>query len=122
MPTQKPTTVDQYISQASSSAQDKLRELRSCLQKAAPHAKELLKWGKPAFEAEYILFVYAGFKNHISFHPTLEVITAFKDELTAYETSANTVQFALDQPLPLELISNMAAFRVEQSKQGLTWR
>ena len=122
MATQKPTTIDEYISQAAPSAQDKLRELRFCLQKTAPDAKEVLKWGKPAFEAEYILFVYAGFKNHISFHPTLEVITAFKDELTEYETSDNTVQFVLDQPLPLDIIQRMAALRVKQSKQGITWR
>lgn len=122
MPTQKPTTVDQYIEQAPTNAQAKLRELRKCLQKVAPDAEEILKWGQPAFVAEYILFVYAGFKAHISFHPTVQVITAFKDELSEYKTSDNTVQFALDKPLPLNLITKMAVLRVEQSKNGVTWK
>lgn len=122
MATSKPTTVDEYIAQAPIATQDKLKELRACLQKAAPHAKEILKWGKPAFEAEYILFVYAASANHVSLHPTLQVITEFKDALKDYKTSDNTVQFPLDKALPLELITRMAELRVEQSKQGVTWR
>lgn len=122
MPTSKPTSVDEYISQASPEAQSKLTELRTCLKDAAPHAKEVLKWGKPAFEAEYILFVYAAAKNHVSLHPTVEVITAFKDQLKEYETSENTVKFELDTELPLTLISRMAKQRVAESKRGIKWK
>ncbi len=122
MKAQKPKTVDEYIAQAPSAAQDKLLELRLCLQKAAPKAQEVLKWGQPAFVAEYILFVYAGFKGHVSLHPTSQVIAAFKDELKEYKFSDNTVQFSLQEQLPLELISKMAALRVEQCRQGVTWK
>lgn len=118
----QPTTVTEYISQAAPAVQSKLEELRACLKAASPNAKELLKWGKPAFEAEYILYVYAGFKNHTSLHPTPEAITAFADELNDFTTSDNTVQFPVDQPLPLDLIRRMAEFRVEQSKAGVTWK
>lgn len=119
---QKPTTVEEYIVQAPETTQKRLREMRACLQKAAPDARELLKWGKPAFEAEYILFVYAGSKNHLSLHPTVEVVTAFQDELEDYETLQNTVKFPLDAPLPLKLITRMAELRVQQSKSGVKWK
>lgn len=122
MSTSKPTTVDEYISLAPTETQEKLKELRAILKEAAPQAKELLKWGKPAFEAEYILFVYSGFKNHVSLHPTEDAITALKDELQAYITSDNTLQFSLTEPLPLRLISKVANLRVEQSKQGVKWK
>jgi len=118
----KPATVDEYISQFPLNTQDKLGDLRKCLQECAPQAKELLKWGKPAFEAEYILFVYAGFKNHISLHPTLEAIMVLKNELKEYITSDNTLRFSLTEPLPLELISKVAALRVEQSRRGIKWK
>ena len=118
----KPTTVDEYIFQSPREVQVRLTELRECLRKAAPEAKELLKWGKPAFEAEHILFVYAGFKKHISLHPTPEVIVALKDELKDYVTSDNTLQFSLDQPLPLKLINKVAELRVVQSRQGVKWK
>lgn len=120
--TPKPTTVDEYISQASPHVQSKLKELRECLKKEATQAQEVLKWGKPAFEAEYILFVYAGYKNHISLHPTVEAIASMKAELKGYVTSENTLQFSLDEPLPLQLISKVAALRVAQSEQGIKWR
>jgi uncharacterized protein YdhG (YjbR/CyaY superfamily) len=122
MTSQKPTTVDEYIANAPPAVQAKLYELRTCLQKAAPNAEEMLKWGQPAFVVEYILFVYAGFKDHISLHPTPEAIHAFKEELKAYKTLNNTIQFSLNTPLPIQLISNIAAFRVKQSKQGVTWK
>lgn len=118
----KPTSVDDYISQAEPAALKHLKELRACLQKAAPEATEMLKWGKPAFVAEYVLFVYASAKNHVSLHPTWQAIEAFKDQLQDYETSANTIKFPSDKPLPLELITQIAKFRVEQSKQGVKWK
>lgn len=122
MNTPKPISVDEYILQAPQEVQVKLVELRDCLKKVAPNAKELLKWGKPAFEAEYILFVYAGFKKHVSLHPTPEAMNALKDELKDYAVSSNTLRFSLDKPLPLKLISTIAALRVKQSMQGVTWK
>lgn len=122
MSDQKPTTVDEYVAQAPENVRVKLVEIRECLKQVAPDAKQVLKWGKPAFEAEYILFVYAGFKNHISLHPTPEAILALKDELMNYITSDNTLQFSLNEPLPLTLVSKLAALRVKQSKQGIKWK
>ena len=122
MTDQKPITVDEYIAHAPENARVRLTELRECLKKVSPDAREVLKWRQPAFEAEYILFVYAGFKNHISLHPTLEAISALKDELKDYITSDNTLQFSLNEPLPLPIISKLAALRVKQSKQGIKWK
>lgn len=122
MAKQKPTTVDEYIEQAPEQTRAMLRELRNCLREAAPQAEESLKWGQPAFIAEYILFVYAGFQQHISFYPTWQAVTAFKNELTAYKAEGTTIQFPLDKPLPLDLIRKIADFRIKESKQGVTWK
>ena len=122
MSTIKPTTVDEYIEQAPEGRREKLRELRECLREVAPHAEESLKWGQPAFIAKYILFVYAGFKQHISFYPTWQAITAFKNELSEYKAEGTTIQFPLDKPLPIPLIRKIAAFRVKESKRGVKWK
>lgn len=122
MTTAKPTTVEEYIAQFPAETQKKLGELRQSLKSAAPEAKEMLKWGKPAFEAEYILFVYAAFKSHMSLHPTEDTIKALQDELKQYITSDNTLQFSLSDPLPLDLIRKVAELRVEQNKQGIKWK
>jgi uncharacterized protein YdhG (YjbR/CyaY superfamily) len=122
MATNKPITVDDYISRFSPDVQEKLQALRNCLRLSAPHAKEMLKWGQPAFEAEHILFVYGGFKNHISLHPTPDAITTLKSELKEYISSENTLRFALDKPLPLQLIARVADLRVKQCSQGIKWK
>jgi len=119
----KPKTVKEYISSKPREVQDRLEELRSYLQLADPKANEELKWGKPALINDGILFVYAGFKNHISLHPTPSVITAFRKQLETYNLSDNTIQFPLDNPIPKELVIEVAKLRVyEKTKKGIGWK
>lgn len=115
----KPTTVEQYIAAAPSLAQDRLREMRQCLHEA----EESLKWGKPAFSLGTVLFVYSAHKQHISLHPAIGAVAHFAPELAGHVTSGNTIQFPLDQPLPLALIRRIANFRVrEVVEQGIGWK
>ncbi len=62
-----------------------------------------------------MLAYFAGFKNHIGFYPAGSGIENFKHELSAYKTSKGTVQFPPDQPLPLDLITEMVKFRVAEN-------
>jgi Uncharacterized conserved protein len=119
----KPTTVDSYIAAASTEAQARLREMRQCLREAAPDAEEGLKWGKPAFTLGTVLFVYSAHRQHISLHPAPEAVKHFAAELEGYQTSGNTIQFPLDQPLPLALIRRIADFRVRAVvEEGAGWK
>lgn len=62
------------------------------------------------------MVTYAFFKNHIGFYPTPNAIDAFTKELSAFKTATGSIQFPLDKPLPVELISKIAEFRVKESK------
>lgn len=119
----KPKTVAEYIAAASKEARPRLRELRKCIRAAAPGAIESLKWSMPAYSYKRILVMFAGFKNHVSLFPTASAVRAFKKELGKRLTSTGTVQFPLDQPVPLALIRKITAFRVKESleKDG-KWR
>lgn len=112
----KATTAQQYIALAPKHAQKKLREMRDLLKKAAPGATEGLKWGAPTFSYKRILFAYAAFKDHVSLMPTPPVINALKRDLTKYKTTAATIQFPYDKPLPKSLITKVARLRVKASK------
>lgn len=112
----KAATIAEYINTAPKAAQQKLREIRACLRKAAPGAEESIKWGVPAFSYQGVLFTFAARKNHIGFSPTAGAIRAFADDLSEFETSSSTIRFPLDKPLPLALIRKMAAFRVGEAK------
>ncbi|WP_438862776.1 iron chaperone [Neptunicella sp.] len=119
----KPNSISEYILSKSDQAQTRLNELRTYLQLADQDASEELKWGKPAFVNEGILYVYAAFKHHISLHPTPSVIEHFKQELSSYKLSGNTVQFPIEQPIPKELVLKLAELRVYQkNQQGIGWK
>jgi uncharacterized protein YdhG (YjbR/CyaY superfamily) len=118
----KPGNITEYINAAPQEAQKKLREMRSCLRKAAPGAQESLKWGMPAFSYAWILFQFAAFKHHIGFYPTPSVVKAFEKDLKEFKTSIGGIQFPLEKPLPLSLIRKIAELRVRESNEkGVKW-
>ncbi len=75
----------------------------------------------PAFKQNGILVWFAAFKNHIGFFPKVSAIEAFKEKLSDYQTSKGTIQFPLNEPIPLKLVKEIVKFRIkenlEKSKQ-----
>lgn len=112
----KPTgykTIDEYIATFPPNIQTILQQVRATIHKAAPDAEETISYNMPAFKQNGVLVYFAAFKNHIGFFPTAQGIEAFKDRIAAYKTSKGTIQFALDKPLPLELIDEIVRYRVK---------
>jgi Uncharacterized conserved protein len=106
-------TIDQYIEAFPPDIQALLQQIRATVHQAAPDAEETISYQMPAFKQNGVLVYFAAFKNHIGFFPTASAVEAFKDKLAAYKTSKGTIQFPLDQPLPLDLISEIVLFRVK---------
>jgi len=111
----RPKTITEYINAAPKAAQKKLREMRTCIRKSAPGAKESLKWGMPAFSYRRILVTFAAFQHHIGFYPTPSAVSAFAKDLSKFATAKGSIQFPLEKPLPLPLIRKLTAFRVRES-------
>ena len=125
MPTRKtrPATIDEYIAAAPKEAQKKLREMLKCIRIAAPDATEGLKWGMPAFSHRRILVTFAAYKHHIGFYPTPSAVKAFAKDLAKFKTSDAAIQFPLEDPLPLDLVRKITAFRVRESlAEDKKWR
>ncbi|MBI5021998.1 MAG: DUF1801 domain-containing protein [Ignavibacteriales bacterium] len=119
----KPKTITEYINAAPKEARAKLREMRSCIRKAAPGATESIKWGMPAFSYQRILVMFAAFKNHIGFFPTPSAVKAFEKNLSKYKSGKGSIQFPMEKPLPLSLIRKIAEFRVRESiKNDGKWK
>jgi uncharacterized protein YdhG (YjbR/CyaY superfamily) len=116
-------SIDDYIDVAPDAAKKKLHEMRACVGRAAPGAEEAIKYGMPAFCYQRILVIFGGFKRHIGFYPTAAAMKPFASELAKYKRARGSIQFPLDQPLPLALIRKITAERVRQSieKDG-KWR
>ena len=94
-----------------------LNQVRQTIRAAAPEAQETINYQMPTFTLNGNLVHFAGFKNHIGFYPTPTGIEAFKDELSAYKGAKGSVQFPLDQPMPLSLIRRMVEYRVRENSE-----
>jgi len=110
-------TVEQYLKAFSPTVCKTLQQLRQTIKASAPKAEEVISYQMPAFTYRGMLVYFAGYKNHIGFYPVSSAIKAFEKELSKYTTSKGTVQFPIDQPLPLDLISKMVKFRVKENEE-----
>ncbi|HEY4156360.1 MAG TPA: DUF1801 domain-containing protein [Puia sp.] len=115
MKSEKAGGVDQYIAGFPKETQKLLQEIRMTIRQVAPDAEEGISYQMPAYKDHGILVYFAGYKNHIGFYPTASGIAAFRKELSAYKGAKGSVQFPLDKPLPLALISKILAFRLKEN-------
>ena len=107
--------IDEYLIRFPKEVQQLLKKMRLTIKKAAPKAMEKISYGIPTFTLNGNLVHFAGYKNHIGFYPTPSGITAFKKELSTYKGAKGSVQFPINEPLPLNLVSRIVKFRVNES-------
>ncbi len=107
--------IDTYIASFSEDVQAILQQLRVTIRKAAPNAEETIRYSMPTFRLHGNLVHFAAYKKHIGFYPAPSGIQAFQWELSTYKGAKGSVQFPIDKPLPLDLISKIVKFRVEEN-------
>ena len=110
-------TIDEYIHLFPEDTQHILNELRRTIRDAAPEAEETINYQMPTFTLNGNLVHFAAFKSHIGFYPTPTGIETFKDELARYKGAKGSVQFPIDEPLPLSLIRRIVEYRVKENKE-----
>lgn len=110
-----PKNIDEYIAMFPSDIQEILNELRATIKKAAPEAEEVISYQMSAFKYYGMLVYFAAFKNHIGFYPMASGIETFKKELSVYKGAKGSVQFPLDEPMPLGLITKIVKFRIREN-------
>jgi len=110
--------IDKYISSFPATIQEVLELLRETIRKAAPEAIEVISYSMPAFKQNSVLVYFAAYTNHIGFYPTASGIEMFKEEFSAYKWSKGAVQFPIDKPLPLDLITRIVKFRVKEDTEN----
>jgi uncharacterized protein YdhG (YjbR/CyaY superfamily) len=113
--TTTPVSVNSYISSFPAETRTLLEKIRVTIQKAAPKAEETISYQMPAYKLNGMLVYFAGYKNHIGFYPGAAGIAEFKKEIAAYKNAKGSVQFPLDEPLPLALVTKIVKFRVKQN-------
>ena len=107
--------IDAYIAQFPEEIQVLLLQMRATIHSAAPNATEAISYQIPTFKLNGNLVHFAAYKKHIGFYPASSGIEAFKDELSIYKSAKGSVQFPIDKPLPLELVTHIVQYRVAEN-------
>ncbi|MEP6845918.1 MAG: DUF1801 domain-containing protein [Panacibacter sp.] len=112
------TTIDEYINAFDAGTQKLLKQVRKVIKETAPGAEESISYGMPAYKLNGKPLVYfAAFKNHIGFYATPQGHSAFAKELAKYKQGKGSVQFPIDEPLPLDLIKKITKFKVDTTEK-----
>lgn len=111
--------VDAYINDFHGEAKARLLALRQLIKAEVPDAIESFSYGLVGYKLNDKPLVYfGGFTHHTGFYATPNGHEAFAEEFSKYKQGKGSVQFSLDQPLPIELIKRVLHYRKTQVKGG----
>ena len=111
----KPTNVDAYIAAYPEEVQALLEQMRKIIKKAAPKAEEVISYGMPGYKLNGMLVWFGAHAKHIGLYPRGSGIEQFAGELAGYKTSKGAIQFPIDKPLPVALITKIVKYRVAEN-------
>jgi uncharacterized protein YdhG (YjbR/CyaY superfamily) len=108
-------TIDEYIESFSEEVGIKLQTLRHIIKEEVPDAEETMSYKMPTFKrnGSYVAY-FAAYKNYISLYPTSPDIEKIRG-ITKYKKHQGTLQFPLDQPLPLPLIRQVVRLMANEN-------
>ena len=115
------TEVDDYLAEVPEPQRSTLERMRAVLAALLPDAEQGIAYGVPCFKVGGKgVAGFAWYKDHCTYLPMSGSITAeLADELTDYVTAKGSVQFAIDEPLPAELVEHLVdARRREIARSG----
>jgi uncharacterized protein YdhG (YjbR/CyaY superfamily) len=116
----KPRGIDEYLASVDEPKRTTLEKLRQTIRGIIPGAEECISYGMPAFRLDgKVIAGFAAFKNHLAYLPhSGSVLPELSDDLAGYESTAGSLHFPIDQPLPKALVEKLIASRLNQARKG----
>jgi uncharacterized protein YdhG (YjbR/CyaY superfamily) len=110
--------IDEYINGFPEDVRQRLLTIREIVLDIAPEATEQICMRMPTFylNGKWLLH-YAAYSKHIGFYPQPDGVATFMERLGEYKTSKGTIQFPLNKPLPIDLIRDIATYKVNKRKE-----
>ena len=109
-------SVEDYIASFPADTQKTLNELRATIHATAPGIEEKISYDMPTFTLNGKLIYFAAWKKHIALYGAKPAaLESLKNELIPYAGTKGSLHFPLDKSLPLDLISNLVKFGVEEN-------
>ena len=114
------TAIDPYLDALPEPKRGTLLEVRRRIRTILPEAEECVSYGMPAFRVGgKVVAGFAAFTNHLSYLPhSGSVLDKLPEELAGYTMSKGSLHFAVDAPLPTELLRKLIAVRQHELRAG----
>ncbi len=109
--------VDRYLAALDEPKRATLEALRRSILEVVPEAEQGISYGMPAFKVEgKTVAGFAAFKHHVSYLPhSGSVLASLAADVAAYETSKGSLRFAVDKPLPRQLVKKLVRTRMREA-------
>ena len=116
---QKCGSVEEYIGSFPAGVRAVLEQVRRAILDAVPGAGETISYQIPTITlGGRPLLYFAGWRRHISLYPAPAGDEALERRLGPYRSARSTLKFPLSQPVPYDLIAQVARLRVRQREDG----
>ena len=108
--------VDEYLADVEEPKRSTLEALRRTIRSIVPEAEETISYSMPAYRVRgKVVAGFAAFRNHLSYLPhSGSVIEKLSGELAGYESTAGSLHFPVDRPLPEALVRKLISVRLEE--------
>ena len=98
-----------YLASLQAAPRRLLAQVQGVVEAAVPDAERCIGYKLPAYRRGRVFFYFAAFKKHIGIYPPVTDDATLVAESQPYRGPKGNLSFALDRPLPLELIGRVAA-------------
>jgi uncharacterized protein YdhG (YjbR/CyaY superfamily) len=107
------SSIDEYIAGFPPETRGLLEELRAIIKETVPSVTERISYRMPTFDLSgRVLIYFAGYQGHVGMYPMVGAAAdELEDELRPYRYGKGTIRFALDRPLPADLIRRIILAR-----------
>jgi uncharacterized protein YdhG (YjbR/CyaY superfamily) len=112
-------SVEEYIGSFPAGVQAILEQVRRAILDAVPGAGETISYHIPTITLGGRPLLYlAGWKRHISVYPAPAGDEALERRLGPYRSAKSTLKFPLSQPVPYDLIAQVAKLNLRRREDG----
>jgi uncharacterized protein YdhG (YjbR/CyaY superfamily) len=103
-------SVDDYIASFPATTRAVLHDIRRAMHAAVPGAGETISYDIPTITLDGRAVVYfAGWQRHVSVYPVPAGSAEYEQRVAPYRSGASTAKFPLSEPVPYELVGEIAA-------------
>lgn len=102
------TLHDDLLAACEPAVRDRLQAIQAEVERRVPGAERCIGYRMPAYRLRRIFFYFAGFKRHIGVYPPVNGTDDLMARLAPYRGPKGNLIFPHKDPLPLELIGEVA--------------